>query len=254
MKFYSLASGSTGNAFLVDNGKDLLFIDVGIPYNKIKEKLSELNYDINDVKYILITHAHNDHIKSLNSFNMEKIYSCAKLPGLKNLMAKNETFYLGEYKITPYPLSHDVPCFGYRIESDGESLVYITDTGYVNYKIKKYLKNATYYIFESNHDINMLMESHRPEFLKSRILSDKGHLSNEDASEVIYESIGDETREIYLAHISRDCNKKELAYQALIKTLDSNKFDYSKIVIKTLDKDDVLKGGSMHEESISCTT
>ena len=68
MKFYSLASGSTGNSFLIDNGEDLILIDVGLTYNKIKEKLSELNYDINDVKYILITHSHNDHIKSLNSF------------------------------------------------------------------------------------------------------------------------------------------------------------------------------------------
>lgn len=253
MKFYSLASGSTGNAFLVDNGKDLLFIDVGIPYNKIKEKLSELNYDIDDVKYILITHSHTDHIKSLNSFCMEKVYSCAKIPGIKNIMAKDEIFYLGDYKITPYPLSHDVPCFGYRIESDDESLVYITDTGYVNYKIKKYLKNATYYIFESNHDINMLMDSDRPYFLKSRILSDKGHLSNEDASELIYESIGDNTKEIYLAHISRDCNKKELAYRTLIETFDSNKFDYSNLVIKALDKDDILKGGTLHEENINCT-
>lgn len=253
MKFYSLASGSTGNTFLVDNGKELLLIDVGIPYNKIKEKLSELNYDIEDVKYILITHSHNDHIKSLNSFNMEKIYSCAKLPGIKNLMSKDETFYLGEYKIIPYPLSHDVPCFGYRIECGNESLVYITDTGYVNYKIKKYLKNATYYIFESNHDINMLMESNRPSFLKSRILSDKGHLSNEDASEIIYESIGSDTKEIYLAHISRDCNKKELAYQTLIETFNSRQFDYSKLIIKALDKDDILKGGDLNEENINCT-
>ena len=90
MKFFSLASGSTGNCFLIDNGQDLLLIDVGIPYNKIKEKLSELNYDINDVNYILITHAHNDHIKSLNSFSMEKIYSSTKIPGLKNSIEKSE--------------------------------------------------------------------------------------------------------------------------------------------------------------------
>ena len=254
MKFYSLASGSTGNSMLIDNGEELLLIDVGITYNKIKEKLSELNYDINDVKYILITHSHNDHIKSLNSFSMEKIYSCAKIPGIKNLMEKDKSFCLGNYKIIPYPLSHDVPCFGYRIECKDESLVYVTDTGYVNYKIKKYLKNANYYIFESNHDINMLMDSNRPSFLKSRILSDKGHLSNEDASEALCELIGDETKEIYLAHISRDCNNKELAYQTLIKTFNTYDFDYSKLVIKTLDMDEILKGGDVNEESISINT
>lgn len=251
MKFYSLASGSTGNSFLIDNGEDLILIDVGLTYNKIKEKLSELNYDINDVKYILITHSHNDHIKSLNSFSMERIYSCAKLPGIKNLLDKEKIFNLGSYNIISYPLSHDVPCYGYRIESNNESLVYLTDTGYVNYKIKKYLKNATYYIFESNHDVNMLMDSNRPYFLKSRILSDKGHLSNEDASEILYESIGDNTKEIYLAHISKDCNEKELAYNTLIKTFNSYKHDYSKLIIKSLDREDTLKGGVMHEEICS---
>ena len=248
MKFFSLASGSTGNSFLIDNGKELLLIDVGITYKRIKEKLSELNYDINDVKYILITHAHNDHIKSLNSFSMEKIYSSAKLPGLKNQIEKNIEFDLGTYKIVSFPLSHDVPCFGYRIESDNESLVYLTDTGYVNFKIKKYLENANYYVFESNHDVNMLMDSDRPYYLKSRILSDKGHLSNEDASELLYELIGNDTREIYLAHISRDCNKKELAYQTLINTFDSYKYDYSKLIIKPLDKDEVLTGGNTNEK------
>jgi len=248
MKFFSLASGSTGNSFLIDNDKELLLIDVGITYKRIKEKLSELNYDINDVKYILITHAHNDHIKSLNSFSMEKIYSCAKIPGLKNKIEKNIEFDLGTYKIVTFPLSHDVPCFGYRIESDDESLVYLTDTGYVNFKIKKYLENANYYIFESNHDVNMLMDSDRPYYLKSRILSDKGHLSNEDASELLYEIIGNDTKEIYLAHISRDCNKKELAYQTLIDTFNNYKYDYSKLIIKPLDKDEILKGGNTNEK------
>ena len=249
MKFYSLASGSTGNSFLIDNGCELLLIDVGISYAKLKEKLDDLGYDINKIKYILITHVHNDHIKSLNSFSMDKVYSCAKIPGLKNEIDKTNECILGSYKIQPYPLSHDVPCFGYRIESENESLVYLTDTGYVNFKIKKYLKNATYYIFESNHDVNMLMDSSRPSFLKSRILSDKGHLSNEDASEILYESIGDETKEIYLAHISRDCNKKELAYNTLIKTFNTYNFDYSKLIIKTLDMEEILKGGNLDEKS-----
>ena len=88
MKFYSLASGSTGNSFLIDNGCELLLIDVGISYAKLKEKLDDLGYDINKIKYILITHVHNDHIKSLNSFSMDKVYSCAKIPGLKNEIDK----------------------------------------------------------------------------------------------------------------------------------------------------------------------
>ena len=249
MKFFSLASGSSGNCFFIDNGKESLMIDVGIPYNKIKEKLISIGYDIENIDYILITHDHIDHIKSLNSFSMNKVYSgVKKIPGLINFINKNEEYQLGTYKIFAFPLSHDTECCGYRITSDNESLVYLTDTGYVNFKIKKYLENATYYIFESNHDIDMLMNSNRPFFLKSRILSDNGHLNNEDASETLYEVIGDNTKEIYLAHISRDCNTKELAYKALIKTFNKHNYDYNKLKIGMLDKEEILQGGVIYEK------
>lgn len=251
MKFFSLASGSSGNSFFIDNGKETILIDVGIPYNKIKEKLSTIGYDIEKINYILITHQHIDHIRSLNSFSFEKVYSASKIPGLKNKIEKNISYELGTYKIIAYTLSHDVDCCGYRIESNNESLVYLTDTGYINYKIKKYLVDATYYIFESNHDITMLMNSNRPYFLKSRILSDKGHLSNEDASETLTELIGNKTKEIYLAHISRDCNTKELAYNCLIKTLKDKQYDYKELIIKTLDKEEILQGGYLYDKEYS---
>lgn len=248
MKFYSLASGSNGNCFLVDNGNQTILIDVGISYSKIKEKLNSLGYDLSKVDYILITHSHVDHIKSLNSFSMKNVYSAVKVPGLTNVLNKNEVHELGNYKITAFPLSHDVACCGYKIESNNETLIYLTDTGYVNYKVKPCICNATYYIFESNHDISMLMNSNRPSFLKTRILSDNGHLSNEDASEILVESIGCNTKEIYLAHISKDCNTKKLAYDCLIKSFNNKKYDYSKLKIETLDQEEILEGGNLYEE------
>jgi phosphoribosyl 1,2-cyclic phosphodiesterase len=231
MKFFSLASGSTGNAFLIDNGQELLLIDVGITYKRIKEKLSELHYDINDVKYILITHAHNDHIKSLNSFSMEKIYSSVKIPGVKNKIEKNTQLSLGTYNVISFPLSHDVECCGYRIECNNKSLVYLTDTGYVNFKIKRYLENADYYVFESNHDINMLMDSDRPYYLKSRILSDKGHLSNYDSAKYLSKFIGNKTKYVLLAHLSEENNTKELAYNTLTDRLTKENIQLENIII-----------------------
>ena len=251
MKFYSLASGSSGNCVLVDSGKEKLLIDVGITYAKIKEKLSSIGYDISEIDYILITHTHNDHIRAINSFSMSKVYSAIKVPGLINMLNKNEEFNLGEFTITPFPLSHDVDCCGYKICANEESLVYLTDTGYVNYKVIKQIKNATYYIFESNHDINMLMNSSRPSFLKTRILSDNGHLSNEDASEIISSSLGDNTKEICLAHISRDCNTKQLAYDCLIKNLEERNIKLDVLKIKTLDAEEILQGGTLNEKDYS---
>ena len=251
MKFYSLASGSSGNCFLVDNGKETILIDVGIPYKKIKEKLLSLDYNINNIDYILITHEHIDHIRALTSFATSKTFSGVKVMGVSNKLEKNIENTLGTYKVVPFPLSHDVSCCGYRIISDNESLVYLTDSGYVNTKIVPFIANATYYIFESNHDINMLMESDRPYYLKARILSDNGHLNNEDASEAILNVIGPSTKEIYLAHISRECNTKELAYKTLIDTFEKSNYDYKDLLIAPLDKDEILKGGHIYEKDIT---
>ena len=248
MKLYSLASGSSGNCFLIDNGKQTILIDVGITFNKIKEKLNLLGYDVNNIDYVLITHEHGDHIKSLSNFPNNKLFSGVKVPGIINILKNKEEIRLGDYKVLTYPLSHDVDCCGYRITYKDESLVYLTDTGYVSYKVKPYLFNATYYVFESNHDVKMLMESKRPFFLKSRILADDGHLSNEDASDILTSIIGNNTKEIFLAHVSNECNSKEKAYDALIKTLDNKNVDYKKIRIEVLDKEEISRGGKVYDK------
>ena len=248
MKLYSLASGSSGNCFLIDNGKQTILIDVGITFNKIKEKLTEINYDINAIDYILITHEHGDHIKSLNNFPSNKLFSGVNVPGVNHIFKKNEEIRLGDYLILTYPLSHDVDCCGYRITYKDEVLVYATDTGYISYKIKPYLFNATYYVFESNHEGKMLMDSKRPFFLKSRILADDGHLSNDDASEILKEIIGEKTKEIYLAHVSNECNTKQKAYDTLVKTLVNNNVDYKRLRIEVLDKEEILKGGKIYDK------
>lgn len=247
MKFYSLASGSSGNSFLIDNGKELLLIDVGIPYKKIKEKIESLGYKIENIKYIFITHSHVDHIKAINSFSMDKVYSGSKVPGLKNKLEKNNIITLGTYKFICFPLSHDVECCGYKFIDENETLIYVTDTGYINSKIEEYFYDATYYVFESNHDIKMLMDSNRPSFLKSRILSDKGHLSNEIASEMIVKSIGEKTKEIYLAHISKDCNDENKALECLLREFKYQKKSPEKIKIKALKRDEILIGGNLYE-------
>ena len=94
-----------------------------------------------------------------------------------------ETFQIAEMQITVLPLSHDAAhTVGYVIEAGGEKLVYITDTGYIRNDVKERIVNADYYIFESNHDIEMLMQTNRPVYIKRRIINDSGHLNNEDSA------------------------------------------------------------------------
>ena len=125
----------------------------------------------------------------------------------------------------------------------------MTDTGEGNYKNKKYITNADYYIFESNHNIPMLMESKRPFYIKSRILGDEGHLSNEVASDTLCDIIGDKTKQIYLAHISQEANTKETAINTLYSKAKERDISLENIFVNAADQNIELTGGKYHEKS-----
>lgn len=249
MKFIILASGSKGNSTLVINdNNDLLLIDVGISCKEIKEKINRYGYDINDIKHILITHEHDDHIKSINSFSNAKKYSLKDISVATNYLEKYKENNINGFYVMALPLSHDVKCCGYIIRDNKETLVYITDTGYINYRNVKYITNADYYIFESNHNVPLLMETNRPFYIKSRILGDEGHLSNEVASETLCDIIGDRTKQIYLAHLSREANTKEIALNTFYNIAKEKNINLDNIFINTADQNIELIGGNNYEK------
>jgi phosphoribosyl 1,2-cyclic phosphodiesterase len=127
--------------------------------------------------------------------------------------------------IESFGVSHDAaePMF-YIFHHNGKKLVVITDTGYVSNRMIGTIENADYYIFESNHDVEMLRMGKYPWNIKRRILSDIGHVSNEDAAMAMSECIGDNTKGIYLAHLSKDNNMKELARMSVGQVLESRGF------------------------------
>ena len=128
------------------------------------------------------------------------------------------------------PTSHDaLTSNGYLIENNNESLVYITDTGYINQRHLVYLKDKTYYILESNHDTERLIKGPYPEYLQRRILSDKGHLSNELCAGYLSRLIGPNTKKVVLAHLSETNNTEELALNANFKVLKENGIDFTNI-------------------------
>ena len=252
MKFIILASGSKGNSTLIINeNKNLILIDTGISFKEIKEKINRYGYDIKDINHVLITHEHDDHIKSINSFSNAKIYSLKDVKVANNFLEKYKEININGFDVTPIPLSHDVKCCGYVIKDNKDTLVYITDTGYVNYKNINYITNADYYIFESNHNVPMLMETKRPFFIKSRILGDEGHLSNEVASDVLCDIIGENTKQIYLAHISQEANTKEKAINTLYSKAKERNIQLNNIFINAADQNIELIGGEYQYEKIS---
>jgi phosphoribosyl 1,2-cyclic phosphodiesterase len=133
-------------------------------------------------------------------------------------MGKTMTF--GDIDVESFGVSHDAaaPQF-YNFQKDNKSFVMLTDTGYVNDYMRGVIQNADAYLMESNHDIEMLRMGGYPWHLKQRILGDKGHLSNEDGALVMTDILGDKTKRIYLGHLSRENNMKELAHMTMETTL-----------------------------------
>lgn len=226
MKIKVLASGSKGNATLITTENNNILIDAGITLSNAIKRTSNIPV----IDTILITHTHDDHIKGLKSYIKKykpTIYTISK--ELENLIEydninNQDTINLEDIEINLFELSHDVSCSGFRIieNKTKKELIYITDTGYLNQKILKQIKNKNMYIIESNHDTNMLMNGKYPFYLKQRIMGDKGHLSNNQASDYLKKVIGDNTKTVVLAHLSEENNTKELAYETIKKVLDDN--------------------------------
>ncbi|MGB4985258.1 MAG: MBL fold metallo-hydrolase [Erysipelotrichaceae bacterium] len=232
MNYILLASGSKGNCFYLREKDTQIIIDCGTTYKYIKENLLEENINVKTIDGLFITHQHVDHIRCLNSFKDVKKYGVFSNESIERLQPY-ENYQFKDLTITPISLSHDkLDACGYIIESDNEKLVYITDTGYLNQKNIECIKDANYYIFESNHDPLMLMQTERPHYVKKRIVSDEGHLSNEQCSNYLCKVVGDNTKEITLAHISEQGNTQKLAYNYLLNEFNNKGIDVNKINIQ----------------------
>ena len=152
-----------------------------------------------------------------------------------------ETFDIKDIHVEVIHTSHDTEdSLGYIINNEDKSLVYITDTGYINRKYFDLLSNRNLYIMESNHDVEMLNNGKYPFELRQRILSDKGHLSNYDSAKYLAKFIGDKTKYILLAHLSEENNTEELAYKTLTNRLNKENEQVDNIIIATQNKETEL--------------
>ncbi|XMB71925.1 MBL fold metallo-hydrolase [Mycoplasmatota bacterium WC30] len=250
MEFTVLSSGSKGNATYLEIGNDKILIDCGLSYKQLNLRLTELNRSIDGLTKIFITHEHSDHVAHLSMLAKKhdvKIYlSEGTLKNLNkkiryvidstkfNIIAPEETLEFDGYSVLPFMVYHDAfEPLGYRFFENEKSLVYITDTGYFPTRKFHLISNAEAYIIESNHEVEMLLESDRPWLLKRRILDDEGHLSNEDSANLLLNLAAEKTQVIVLAHLSEECNIESKALDAYNKVfLDQGVDIYSyKIIV-----------------------
>lgn len=244
MEISVLASGSKGNVSYITSSSTKLLIDLGLTLSNIEKKLEEIGINPSEINGILLTHTHTDHTSSLKNFIKkyntklylsEKMYNeLSKTINLFNYEIIDKEFIINDINIQVIKLSHDTDdSNGYILESNNKSIVYITDTGYINKKYFKLLTDKDIYVMESNHDIEMLMNGNRPYFLKQRILGDKGHLDNTKSSNYLAQLIGPNTKKVILIHLSEDNNTPELALNTLKETLLKNKIYFNNIIISS---------------------
>lgn len=226
MEIIILGSGSKGNSTLLITDSKKVLIDVGFSYPKTKMILEKYNLSLNDIDFILITHEHKDHISGLASIvkhAKKQVYIPTQMfKAINKIIDKDyinliddEKFQIDDLNIRFLHTSHDALYpVGFLIE-DTKSLLYMTDTGYISKNNLKYMKNKNIYIIESNHDPKMLMDGPYPYILKQRVLSDKGHLSNEMTGKYLNDLIGNNTKKIVLAHLSETNNLEDLAIQTV---------------------------------------
>ena len=237
-----LASGSKGNSTLITTDRVKILIDAGKNQKYLETALNQINLSLKDIDYILITHTHADHTSALKTIIKshkptivltELMYQDLDyLKNYENILLLTDNLELEDLVIENIKTSHDTSdSRGYIVTQGNSSVVQITDTGYLNQKYFKKLQNKTIYIFESNHNIEMLMHGRYPKWLKARVSSDVGHLSNESSAFYLTKLIRENTKEIILAHLSEENNTPELALETLNNEFAENNIKFNNIVV-----------------------
>ncbi len=225
-----LFSGSKGNSTFIASEDTAILVDAGVAKANIERALSDINASLDNIKGILVTHEHTDHIKAIGMISRKHdipIYANEEtwrvlltMNSLGNIPFKNRIrfdgdFYIGSLAISPIKVSHDsVAPVGYSIYNDNKKAVLITDTGHLSKTALSRMMGADACFIESNHDVHMLENGPYPVRLKNRILSRKGHLSNHDAAEAIAKIYDSGCRNFSLIHLSQDNNTHEAAFDS----------------------------------------
>ena len=244
MKYTLLASGSKGNSCLIETKENKILIDCGTTRKYLLESLEKIDVSLDQIDALLITHDHIDHTRQLNTFKNHRVFSPTHLKIEHDIVNPYESFEFANFEILPVQTSHDAELsVGYVIKTNGQKIVYITDTGYIRKTDYKFIEDADYYVMESNHDPDMLMKTRRPYYIKRRILSDTGHLSNDQAGDILSDITGDITKEVVLAHLSEEGNNPDLAKETVESYLVN-----TDIKVYVAKQHEILLGGNYYEK------
>lgn len=238
LSFLSLASGSSGNCYYLGTEEYGILIDAGIGIRTIRKVLKERNIDFSRIIAVLITHDHADHIKTVGCLGEKHnipVYATEEvhrgidksryveetLYNSRRVVEKEVPFVVREFCVTAFEVPHDsTDNVGYYIEYGTRRFTIATDIGHITDTVTHYMQKANHLVIEANYDEEMLRFGSYPAFLKERVASPTGHLSNREAAEFLATHYDPQLKNIWLCHLSRDNNHPELAY----KTVDIRLF------------------------------
>ena len=231
LRFSPLFSGSSGNSVYVGCDDAHFLVDAGMSGTRIIQEMGKVGVDPRSLEAILVTHGHNDHIKGIGilsrKFNLpvyatqstwEEMYG--KIGSMSEynmrIIEPEQDFFIGSIDVTPFATPHAAGgSVGYTFQLDGVKLAIATDLGSIKDSWMKHVLGSDAVLLESNYDPDMLKAGPYPYELKQRILSRRGHLSNDDAGQVAVELVQSGTRQIVLGHLSKENNFPELAMRSL---------------------------------------
>lgn len=225
-----LGSGSSGNCAYLETPETRLLIDAGFSGRQIRQRLATISRSPESVQGVLITHEHSDHILGLatlaanlqvpvycNRQTREVIEAQLHIQINAHLFVTGDSFAIGDVTIDTFSVPHDA-CdpVGFLLRTGAGNIGFLTDLGHATKLVIERVRPANVLLLEANHDLKMLQDDpHRPWSLKQRILSRHGHLSNDGAADVAEQIVSDDLRHLYLGHLSRDCNRPELASEVV---------------------------------------
>lgn len=240
MRLYTIASGSSGNCVCIISKNSCILVDAGVTAKRIEAGLAEQGIDLSQLDAILVTHEHIDHVRGIEVITKKRpvpVYGTKEtlseyqksvrkaegLEGLLHFVKPGESFLIRDIAVDTFSVSHDAGNpIGYTFRADGHKIGMATDLGCYNETVLDKLALSEILYLEANYDMNMLMAGSYPYRLKLRIAGEKGHLSNEMSSELVVKLLHERLQHVIIAHMSKENNYAELAYETVRQAVYDN--------------------------------